>query len=464
MKTNTKGRAQKNAPAAPATNGTSHNELTRNGKNGSHAVADKVAVEIPVLVQAPPPLVPLPEPERVNEVKAPDSSYPGPQTLAIFCYDRPDSAIGRHVSRTALALAERGTAVHVFSRYDFDLTARGVCVDAVGECEGNTLIDQVHEFNSRVSNAFLKQFPVGCGPVALLGHEWSTIPTLSLLQATRNIDAILSLHSLERQRSDMTSILSRQIEEIEQLGLRQAKVVWIQEAAAGEAARQCVPECAPRITLARQAFPVHEFQTNIDVAAVKARFDVGPIDPLILYVGDFDERHAPDVVMKSVPAVLRNHSQARFVFVGDGTLFWPMRVHARYLLLEYAVRLAGHVGGTALHELIQAADVVMVPSRAPTEWWQVQAAWAAKRPVVTTHEMVGGLQLRHEHNAVLTYPHESSMVWGIERVLFDAELAKNIGEQGYQLLEQRFGWGCVAEQLEELSGLRQLAPTGQASQ
>ena len=81
--------------------------------------------------------------------------------------------------------------------------------------------------------------------------------------------------------------------------------------------------------------------------AIKARYQVGPVDPTILYVGDLDTRYGPDVIVKAMPAILRNHKQARLIVVGDGDLLWPLRVYSRYLLLDYAVRLVGHLDGTA---------------------------------------------------------------------------------------------------------------------
>jgi glycosyltransferase involved in cell wall biosynthesis len=153
--------------------------------------------------------------------------------------------------------------------------------------------------------------------------------------------------------------------------------------------------------------------------------------------------------VKALPAVLKNNKQARLIIVGDGSLYWPLRVYARYLLLEHAVRLAGNVEGQALYELIQAADVIAVPSRESTPWWPILAAWAAHRPVVASHEAALGL-VEHEQDSVLFYPNENSCVWGIERVLFDPGLGRAIARKGRRKLEERFGWNAVAAQVEEL--------------
>jgi glycogen(starch) synthase len=155
-----------------------------------------------------------------------------------------------------------------------------------------------------------------------------------------------------------------------------------------------------------------------------------------------------------VPPILKNHRQTRLIVVGEGDLAWPLRVCARYLLLEHAVRLVGHVEGQELEELILAADLVAVPSRAATPWWPIQAAWAASKPVVASHQAAPDL-LDHEKDAVLVYPSENSIVWGIERILFDAEAGRTMAKRGYEKLLERFVWTPVVAKVEELMGVPQ---------
>jgi glycosyltransferase involved in cell wall biosynthesis len=372
--------------------------------------------------------------------------------LAVFCYQAPDSPVGKNAARTVAALARRQVPVRLFARHDFGDAVAGAAVHAVGDCPDGDLVDSVQEFTRRACNTFLQYYADGSAHVTLLGYEWSAMPALSILRGVKNLSGLVSLDSLERQRSDMSSDLSRRIAAIELAGLREARAVLVQNPAAGEVAKYWVPDCADRLVPARQPFPMDTFDTGSDAGAVKARYQVGPVDPTILYVGDLDARYGPDILVKALPAVLRHHPQARLVIVGDGPLFWPLRVYTRYLLLEHAVRLPGSVEGRAMCELVQAADVVAVPSREPTPWWPVLAAWAARRPVVATHEAARGL-LEHEKDGVLCYPNENSYVWGIERVLYDPHLARDVGRGGRAKLERRFGWECVADQVVELMGV-----------
>jgi glycosyltransferase involved in cell wall biosynthesis len=373
-------------------------------------------------------------------------------TLAVFCYEAPDSTVGECLAKTLVALTRRQVPVHLFARHAFELEAPGVQVHQVGDGDGDDLPARVEDFTKRACNAFLRQFVNGSTHVTLLGCEWSAVQALSILRGIKNVGTILSLHSLERQRSDMTSELSKQIEQIELAGLREARAVLVHDPAVIEVARYWAPECADRMVQARPCFPVHQFESGLDPGAVKARYQVGPVDPTILYIGDLSERYGPDVLMKAMPAVLKDNKQARLIVVGEGTLYWPLRVYARYLLLEHAVRLVGDVQGQALYELVQAADVIAVPSREPTPWWPILAGWAARRPVAATHQAAPGL-VEHEQDSVLFYPSENSCVWGIERVLFDPDFGRALAAKGRRKLEERFGWNGVADQVAGMMGV-----------
>ncbi len=428
---------------------------TAPGVNGIGKPHRDFAPEVPAPV-APPRLV-VPPAVTVPLLPAPTPPRP---VVAVFCFEAPDSPVGQYVGKIVQALARRQVDVVLFCRLPFAIDQTAVTVHAVGPKaaeQDDDLLAAVEEFTRQAARAFGQQFPAGSAPTALLGQEWATIPTLLLLHEHTGHDFHLALHSLERQRSkDLTGPVSSRIDEIEANGLQDAAGILVQDQALGETIRHWLPECGDRVRLAAQPFPTRRFSGLTDAGMVKGRYQVGPVDPTILFVGSLDEAHGPDVLMKSVPAVVKNHPQARFVFVGDGDLLWPLRVYARYLLLEGVVRLVGHLEGQPMDELMQAADVVVVPSRRPTEWWPFQAAWAARKPVVVTHAM-GAAVLEHEKDAILVYAHESSIVWGIERLLYDARLRQLIGHRGHEKLEERFGWNSVAGQLESLLGIKQTA-------
>jgi glycosyltransferase involved in cell wall biosynthesis len=393
-----------------------------------------------------------PAPTHVDSIEAGAEPAETTPALAIFCYEDPESPVGQYVTMTVAALARRGTRVHLFTRRPYRFESASVRVHPVGDCGEEDLLGAVQEFTRRATNAFLRVFPVGTQGVTLLGHDWQAVSALLTLRSIGSFEPILELHSIEWQRSEMYSDLSSRIGEIEMAGLREARTILVHQGVTAAIARQVVPECDGRIVEVERPFPVASFQSELDPGEVKARFHVGPVDPTILYIGDFSDSYGPDLLVKAMPAILKNQNQARLVLVGEGTNYWPMRVYSRYLLLDHAIRFAGDVQDHSLCELIQAADIVAVPSRAATPWWPILAAWAAGKPLLATHEAAPSL-LEHEQDSVLVYPNEGSCVWGIERLLFDLDFARRIAEQGHKKLLDRFGQDTAAAQIERLIGI-----------
>src|SRR5271157_2840812 len=184
-----------------------------------------------------------------------EDDRPGGQAVfAAFCYEDPDSFIGRYVSQTLADLAENGTTVYLFARRHFPGDEPGVRTHAVGDCDGDDLLGSVREFTRRAANAFLRQFRAKTEGVTLLGYEWSAVPTLSLLHALCDLPTVASFHSLEWERSDMSSETSWQIAEIELAGLRKARTILVHQASTAKIARRRLPECAGRIVAAQEFF------------------------------------------------------------------------------------------------------------------------------------------------------------------------------------------------------------------
>jgi hypothetical protein len=386
----------------------------------------------------------------VRKAKSPSVVARPQRTIyGLICREDPEGPIAARTARLAGALAARGREVHVFCRLPIAVGDARVTVHAVGVQDSGDVLEQAIDFGRRVNEAIRQQRNGSRAQLVLMGQEWGALPALLQMGEEPGVEAVLSLQSLEKQRSGLASPLSQRIHELEVQGLRTVRSVLAQDGAVSAEIEKLVPECSPRLVQARSPFPVEDYAIDVDPAAVKARYDVGPVDPTILFVGDLDERHGPDLLMRAMPPILKNHPQARLIVVGDGTLLWPLKVMSRYMLLDHAVRIVGHVGGLHVRELIAASDVVVVPSRVRTEDWQILSGWSAKRPLVATYQVAEGI-CRHEQDSVLIYANPASVVWGIERVLFDRELGQRIAECGHREVVQRFGWDSVATQIESL--------------
>ncbi|MGA1875837.1 MAG: glycosyltransferase family 4 protein [bacterium] len=208
-----------------------------------------------------------------------------------------------------------------------------------------------------------------------------------------------------------------------------------------------VPE--DRISLWPSRFNWEVFQGTCDAGEIKRKYELGPIDPTVLFVGEFTEANGPDILMEAVPPLLKNNPQLRFVLVGDGEMMWPLRIRAHYLYIEGVVRLVGHKEGNELYELFQSADIIVVPNRRRTTSYQVLAGWSAKKPVVATEAGGYGL-IRHEVNGIQIYDSPSSLVWGIERILFDWNKGHEIAQKGWDYIHENYTMEALEKRIKEI--------------
>jgi len=363
--------------------------------------------------------------------------------VVVLCREAPENPLWLRIRQETGALTRRGIEVDLCCPQPIEMDGQ-VQVHVLGSSEGD-LVEQAQEFARRACAALASK--IESAGVPAIAYEWGAIPAMLALGVGPRM---ISLESLERQRcEDLQRPLSARIDEIEASGLARAQSVIVRDPGTAEHARRLDPSCSERLTYSRGVFPAHEFSPCVDPGEVKARYQVGPTDPTVLYIGDLDWRHGPELVLRAMPPLLKNHPQARLIAAGEGELLWPLKVQSRYMLLDHAVRVVGDVSGPPARELIAAADLVIVPSRERTEDWQILAAWAAGRPVVATHQVAGHF-CSHEADAVLIYPNPGSCVWGVERLLYDPGLAQRLSRRGGERLDELHGWSAVGAQLEEL--------------
>ena len=80
------------------------------------------------------------------------------------------------------------------------------------------------------------------------------------------------------------------------------------------------------------------FDRLVDVGEVRRSFNVGPLDPTVLFVGRFSWDDGPDLLMDAIPSVLEHRPDAKVLFVGDGEMHSYLMSRATELGVQDAIR------------------------------------------------------------------------------------------------------------------------------
>jgi len=376
--------------------------------------------------------------------------------------------VARHVTELAAGLQRRGHEVHVFARLGHLGQPSYEPVDGVHyhRCPvalnpdfviemnnmGNSLVWHMRETESHQGGWF----------DIVHGHDW--LCAKGIVQARNDMGrrTILTLHSTEFGRCGnvLYNGQSGRIRDIEAEGACVAdRVITVSGALADEVKwLYHVPD--GKLRTISNGVNCGQFDGTIDAAACRRTYGIGPMDPMVLYVGRLSVQKGPDLLLEAVPHILMGRGDAKFVFVGDGDLRPDLEWRAGELGVAGAVRFLGAMGpGGDIINLYKSCDVVCVPSRNEPFGIVVLEAWAAGKPVVATHTGGGPRELvNHGTNGLLVYDNPQSIAWGINEVFHNFAHARWMGERGRVKAAYSFSWDAIAGQTEgvyrELAGDR----------
>lgn len=168
--------------------------------------------------------------------------------------------------------------------------------------------------------------------------------------------------------------------------------------------------------------------------------------PIVLFVGRVAEEKGLDILIR---AMARIHSDAVLQVCGDGPATPTLQDLVEQLGLRARVDWLGWQDVEQLRRRYRRCHLCVVPSTWPEPFGLVGLeAMAHARPVIGSD--VGGIPewLDHEHSGLLVPPREvEALTQALERLLFDAELRRQLGQNGRREVETRFRMDIAAGKL-----------------
>lgn len=359
-----------------------------------------------------------------------------------------------HVTELAAALDRRGHEIHIFTRqgqsqpgYDF---IDGVHYHRCPFALSTNFVDEVNNMCRAFVDAVLAvENTVGSFDV-VHAHDWLASNAAVWVKEGRGRKAVLTMHSTEYGRNGNrflggqaarvqqherhgTYCVDRVITVSDQL---KAETRWLYE----------VPDWKVRTIY--NGVSTHQFDYAVDAGEVKRRYAMGPLDPMILFVGRMVVQKGPDILVRTMPSILRHYPHAKFVFVGDGHMKEDVCRIGHQLGVAHAMRVLGVVRGRELTNLFKACDVVAVPSRNEPFGIVILEGWSAHKPVVSTKRGGPAEFVWHEVNGLHVDDTPESVAWGLGTLIADHDRCRWMGRNGRATVDAAFSWDSIAEQTE----------------
>ncbi len=355
--------------------------------------------------------------------------------------------VAPHVSELSEALARLDHEVHVFTRrgdFEYYDKINDVHYQRV-DCQPSW--DIVQEMDS-MCNAMVERFRsvqniFGKFDV-IHAHDWHPVLAAVKIKKDYNIPLVFTVHSTEWGRNGNNhpqNPTSREIAHREWLGgYESAKVIVTTQKMKEELMMlYSIPE--GKIEIIPNGIVIGKLRRNLDPGRVKERFGIHPLAPTILFCGRLSYQKGPDLLVRAIPDVLRERWDAKFLFVGEGDMKGECERLVRDLGVEHACRFLGYLPSSTKEELMNACDIICLPSRNEPFGMVVLEAWDAGKPVVATDAVT---IIKNFEDGLLAYIQPESLAWCIKRLLNNPDEMKRLAANGMNRIAQEFSWDKIA--------------------
>ncbi|RXE56366.1 glycosyl transferase family 1 [Methanoculleus taiwanensis] len=366
--------------------------------------------------------------------------------IAFFCWESLHAERVGGLANAATNLAEtlaRTHEIHFFTRGRGD----GEEINGVQYhyCQptGNDIIDYCGRMSRDMVERFRGQDRT---PFDVLHfHDWHVVEAMHHLQER---ETVFTYHSTEYGRCGNTvgdGWAYREISGKEWYGGLIAKRVTAVSSTLRSEAMQLYNVPDWKIDVVPNGVVPQEYRTNVNPDDVKREHGLDPDEPLLLFVGRLAWQKGPDMLVDAVPTLLQHHQDGKILFVGDGDMRGALEERSEKLPVQFL----GHLADADHLRLLNAADVVVIPSRNEPFGLVLLEAWSAGRCVVASD--VGGLgeNIEHGTDGVKVLPRPESIAEGLLSVADSPARIAAMGRQGREKVEQQFRWETVAKRVAE---------------
>ena len=198
---------------------------------------------------------------------------------------------------------------------------------------------------------------------------------------------------------------------------------------------------------------IQKFKPRPNRAELRREFGLAEDTKIVLFVGRLYHRKGLETLLHSIPPVLKEFSNVKFVISGKGFKQKEENLKnlAKQLDIEEHVTFLGYVPDGKLPNLYSASNIFVLPAIYENFPFAILEAQSAGLPVISTK--VGGIPefLVDNENGFLIDPGDPpQLTQRVLTLLHDPKLAKEMGDRGRRLIEEKFDWHLITGQVIDL--------------
>jgi glycosyltransferase involved in cell wall biosynthesis len=272
----------------------------------------------------------------------------------------------------------------------------------------------------------------------LHGHDWHPVSALIKLKKDFGIPYILTIHSTERGRGGSYEEICRR----EQHGMNEASQVIVTSKRLMKEVMSIYAIPAGKMQIVPNGITRGKIEKGINAARAKEKRGISRTMRTVLFCGRMAHQKGPDMLVEAIPIVVKKFKDTVFIFAGEGNLRTECTERAIKLGVAGNCRFLGYVAEPEKENLLNACDIVCVPSRNEPFGIIILEAWDACKPVVATKAVS---IIKNFEDGILAYVQPESLAWCINRLLENPEEMKKLAKAGNERVQTEFNWNTIAK-------------------
>ena len=240
-------------------------------------------------------------------------------------------------------------------------------------------------------------------------------------------------------------------ERFERVALARSRVVIVICPELERLVRELRPESSP--VLIENAPGAGENAPLVERSALRARYGLDALAPVVLYTGTFEAYQGLDLLFAAAPDVLHARPDARFVLAGGAPAqIDAFKTHVRGLGIDGQVVFTGERPASEIPDLLAAADVLVSPrSRGTNTPLKIYQYLRSGRVIVATR-LLTHTQVLNDDVAILTEATPAALAAGILQAIGDPAAATRIGDAAAQLAATKYSYEAYLARTREAIG------------
>jgi glycosyltransferase involved in cell wall biosynthesis len=184
---------------------------------------------------------------------------------------------------------------------------------------------------------------------------------------------------------------------------------------------------------------------------LRQRYGIETNTPIILFLSRLHYKKRPELLIDSLAALIQQGYSVHLLLAGSGDADYvtALEKQATRLGVQEQVTFAGFVSGYDKDLVLQGSDLFALPSYSENFGIAVAEAMAAQLPVIVTSGVQIAPEIESTAAGLVIEGEQKHLTAAITQLLQTPQYRQQLGENAVQLVQERYSWRAIAQQLAE---------------